>query len=49
MRRLLLTLAGLAVFLLALPIVGLLQRMPWTSLPELLADDVRDRRMARHR
>lgn len=40
MRRLLLTLAGLAVFLLALPIVGLLQRMPWTSLPELLADDV---------
>ena len=40
MRRLLLTLAGLAVVLLVLPIVGLLQRMPWTSLPELLADEV---------
>jgi molybdate transport system permease protein len=30
----------LAVVLLALPIVGLLQRMPWSSLPELLGDDV---------
>ncbi|MBC8365007.1 MAG: molybdate ABC transporter permease subunit [Actinobacteria bacterium] len=40
MRRFLLVLAGLAVVLLALPIVGLLQRMPWTSLPELLGDDV---------
>ena len=40
MRRLLLTLATLAVVLLALPIVGLLQRMPWSSLPELLGDDV---------
>ena len=40
MRRLLLTLAGLAVVLLVLPILGLLQRMPWSSLPDLLADDV---------
>ena len=40
MRRLLLAFAGLAVVLLALPIVGLLQRMPWSSLPELLGDDV---------
>ena len=40
MRRLLLTLAGLAVVLLVLPILGLLQRMPWSSLPDLLADAV---------
>ncbi|MEE1564732.1 MAG: molybdate ABC transporter permease subunit, partial [Acidimicrobiales bacterium] len=40
MRRFLLAFAGLAVVLLALPIVGLLQRMPWSSLPDLLGDDV---------
>ena len=40
MRRLLRAFAGLAVVLLVLPIVGLLQRMPWSSLPELLGDDV---------
>ncbi|MDP6492004.1 MAG: molybdate ABC transporter permease subunit [Acidimicrobiales bacterium] len=40
MRRFLLAFAGLAVVLLALPIVGLLQRTPWSSLPDLLGDDV---------
>ena len=34
------TLIHVAESRLALPIVGLLQRMPWSSLPELLGDDV---------
>ncbi len=40
MRRLLLALAGVAVLVLGLPVLGLLQRMPWTALPDLLGDAV---------
>lgn len=31
--------AGIGVFVLALPLVGLLQRVPWSALPDLLTSD----------